>query len=140
MPILVEVKEPEAQEAVRRVLAQESAVERCVAASEHREALEAFRDAPFACAAAAAEISELYWRVMLRRRVAPPRYDCLSVPLRHRGLIVPTRRFVAAARGFGCPVHVWTVNDPATARRVWARGVAGVVTNLPGLLAVNRSG
>jgi glycerophosphoryl diester phosphodiesterase len=28
-------------------------------------------------------------------------------------------------------VHVWTVNDPATARRLWARGVAGVVTDEP---------
>ena len=38
---------------------------------------------------------------------------------------------MAAARRLGCPVHVWTVNDPATARRLWARGVAGVVTNEP---------
>ena len=138
MPLLVEVKEPEAQEAVRRVLVQEGAVERCVAASEHQAALEVFRDPPFACAASAAEISELYWGVMLRRTLQPPRYDCLSVPLRHRGLTVPTRRFVVAARGFGCPVHAWIINSPATARRLWARGVAGVVTNFPGLLAANR--
>jgi glycerophosphoryl diester phosphodiesterase len=28
-------------------------------------------------------------------------------------------------------VHVWTVNDAATARALWARGVAGIVTDLP---------
>jgi glycerophosphoryl diester phosphodiesterase len=131
MPILVEVKEPEAQEAVRRVLVQEGAVERCVVASEHRAALTMFREPPFASAAAAAEISELYWGALLHRRVPAPRYDLLSVPLRYRGITVPTRRFVAAARGFGCPVHVWTVNDLATARRLWARGVTGIVTDVP---------
>ena len=56
---------------------------------------------------------------------------CLSVPLRHRGLTVPTRRFITSARMMGCPAHVWTVNEPATARRLWARGVAGVVTDVP---------
>ncbi len=131
LPVLIEVKEPEAQDAVQRVLVQEGAVERCVVASEHVAALEPFREPPFASAASAPEISQLYWAVLLRRRMAAPRYDLLSVPLRHRGIPVPTRRFVAAARGFGCPVHVWTIDEPATARRLWARGVAGVVTNVP---------
>ena len=48
MPVLLEIKEPEAQEAVRRVLVQEDAVERCVVASEHQEALQAFEEPPFA--------------------------------------------------------------------------------------------
>ena len=131
MPVLVEVKEPAVQEAVRRVLVDEGASERCVVASEDDAALESFREGPIACGASARDIAELYFAVLLRRRLPRPRYRLLSVPLRHRGLPVPTRRFVAAARRLGCPVHVWTVNDPATARRLWARGVAGVVTNEP---------
>jgi glycerophosphoryl diester phosphodiesterase len=51
---------------------------------------------------------------------------------------VPTRRFVAAARRLGYPVDVWTVNDSATARRLWARGVAGIVTNVPDQISVVR--
>ena len=69
-----------------------------------------------------------------RRRLPECRHRLLSVPLRYRGLPVPTRRFVAAARRLGCPVHVWTVNDAATARRLWARGVAGVVTDVPDVI------
>ena len=130
MPVLVEVKEPEVQDAVRRVLLEQSAVERCVLASEHGAAIEAFREPPFACGASAAEIGELYRAVLFRRTLARPRYRLLSVPLRHRGLPVPTRGFVAAAGRLGVPVHVWTVNDAATARRLWARGVAGVVTDV----------
>ena len=131
MPVLVEVKEPGVQEAVRRVLVEEGAVERCVLASEHEAALTLFREPPFACGASGPEIAALYRAVLFRRPLPVVRYRLLSVPERYRGLPVPTRRFVAAARRLGCPVHVWTVNDAATARLLWGRGVAGMVTNLP---------
>ncbi len=134
MPVLVEVKEPEAQEAVRRVLLEEDALGRCVPASDLGAALDAFRDEPFTRAASAKEVSELYWAVMWRRRIPQVGYRTLSVPIRYRGMPVPTRTFVAKARELGCPVHVWTVNRPATAQRLWARGVAGVVTNLPSVM------
>jgi glycerophosphoryl diester phosphodiesterase len=131
MPVLLEIKEPEAQEAVRKVLLQEDAAERCVVASEHQAAFRAFDEAPFARGASGAEISALYWAALLGRRPPAAGYRLLSVPERRRGLTVPTRRFVAAARALGCPVHVWTVDRPATARRLWRSGVAGIVTNAP---------
>ena len=53
LSILVEIKEPSAQEAVRRVLVQEDATARCVVASEHREALVAFDEPPFVRGASA---------------------------------------------------------------------------------------
>ncbi len=139
VPLMVDVKEPDVQEAVRRVLVEEHAVERCVVASEHARALEVFREEQFACGASGAEIAELYWSVVLRRERSWPRYRALSVPVRHRGLPVPTRGFVAAARRYGCPVHVWTVNDAATARRLWGRGVAGIVTDVPDVIGAARS-
>ncbi|HEX3235656.1 MAG TPA: glycerophosphodiester phosphodiesterase [Gemmatimonadales bacterium] len=138
VPVLVEVKEPEVQEAVRRVLLQEDAAARCVPASEHGAALQAFREPPFACGGCGSDIAQLYWAVMFRRRLPQAGYRFLSVPHRHRGLPVPTSRFVAAARSLGSPVHVWTINDAATARRLWARGVAGIVTNLPELVLDGR--
>lgn len=139
VPVLVEVKEPQVQEAVRRVLLQEDAAGRCVAASEDGAALQAFREPPFAFGGCAGDIAQLYWAVMFRRRLPQAGYRLLSVPQRHRGLPVPTSRFLAAARSLGCPVHVWTVNDAATARRLWARGVAGIVTNLPKVVRDARS-
>jgi glycerophosphoryl diester phosphodiesterase len=134
MPVMIEVKEPEVQEAVRRALIENGAAERCVVASEHVAALELFRQEPFACGASGPEISALYRAALLRRATRECRYRMLSVPLRWHGLPVPTRGFVQAARRLGCPVHVWTVNDPATARRLWARGVAGIVTNVPDVI------
>jgi glycerophosphoryl diester phosphodiesterase len=138
LPVLVEIKEPAAQEAVRRVLRQEDAAERCVVASEHREALAGFEEPPFVRGACAAEISALYWAALLRRRPPTAGYRMLSVPLRHRGLPVPTIAFVAAARALGCAVHVWTVDAPDTARRLWRRGVSGIVSNVPGRMAAVR--
>jgi glycerophosphoryl diester phosphodiesterase len=136
--LLVEVKEPTAGEAVRRVLLQDDAAARCVLASEHREALLAFDEPPFIRGASAPEISALYWAALLRRRTAAPGYRMLSVPLRYRGLPVPTSGFVAAARANGCAVHVWTVDSPDTARRLWRRGVSGIVTNAPGTMVEAR--
>jgi glycerophosphoryl diester phosphodiesterase len=136
--LLVEIKEPAAQEAVRRVLVQEDATARCVVASEHREALLAFDEPPFLRGASAPEISALYRAALLRRRVPAAGYGLLSVPLRYRGLPVPTSGFVAAARANGCAVHVWTVDSPDTARRLWRRGVSGIVTNVPGTMVEAR--
>jgi glycerophosphoryl diester phosphodiesterase len=131
MPLLVELKEPRVQEAVRRVLLDQAAAEQCVVASDRGAALELFRQAPFLRAASREEISRLFWGTILGRVPASVGYRLLSVPERYRGISVPTRRLCAAARRLGCPVHVWTVDDAATARRLWSRGVAGIVTNLP---------
>jgi glycerophosphoryl diester phosphodiesterase len=139
MPILIEIKEVAAQEAVRQVLVEERAVERCVLASEQESAVELFREPPFTRGASGREISALYWATMLWRTTPASGYRLLSVPDRYRGLTVPTRRFVAAAARMGCPVHVWTVDHPATAQRLWARGVAGIVTNVPDRIRVARS-
>jgi glycerophosphoryl diester phosphodiesterase len=134
VPILAEIKEASAQDAVRQVLVEEKAIDRCVVASERPDALGVFREPPFAIAASGAETGVLYRSVLFRRVPASVPYRCLSVPLRHRGLPVPTCGFVQAARRLGCPVHVWTINEPATARLLWSRGVTGVVTNYPELI------
>jgi glycerophosphoryl diester phosphodiesterase len=131
IPVMVEVKEVGAQEAVRRVILEEGALHRCVLASEHHAALRVFREPPFAVAASGSEIGVLYRSVLFRRVPARVSYHALSVPARHRGLTVPTPRFVAAARGLGCPVHVWTVNDPLAAQLLWKSGVSGIVTDFP---------
>jgi glycerophosphoryl diester phosphodiesterase len=130
-PLLIDLKESRAQEPVRRLLVEEQAISRCVLASDDAAALIGFAEQPFLRAASPQEISRLYWGTMLRKMTAAAGYRLLSVPARYRGLRVPTRGFVAAARTMGCPVHVWTVNRASLARRLWECGVAGIVTDLP---------
>jgi len=60
------------------------------------------------------------------------------VPWRYRGLEVPTRRFIRDAARVDAAVSVWTVDDPALAQRLWARGANGIVTNDPGPLVKAR--
>ncbi len=137
LPILLEVKEPDAQEAIAGVLLKADAASRVVVASAHDEALNAFRQPPFLVGASARDILRL-WLAPLR---GMPELRCVaySVPLRHRGVLpVPTRRFVADAHSLGASVHVWTVDDVALARTLWARGVNGIVTNDPARLVAER--
>jgi glycerophosphoryl diester phosphodiesterase len=138
MPLLLDIKESLAQDAIRRVLLDERAVGRCVLASDDAAALAAFNADPFSRAASPQEIAALFWGSIPRaiwrgreRRDLPPGYRLLSVPRRHRGIPVPTAAFLSAARRLGCPVHVWTVNDASLAQQLWRAGVAGIVTNLP---------
>ena len=137
-PLLIEVKEAAAQEPARRAIVEAHAEDRCVLASAHAEALDAFREAPFLCGAAGPDISRLYFPTMLGFAPASLTAVAFSVPLRWRGLTIPTRRVIAAARRCGRPVHVWTVDDPSVAVALWQRGVAGVVTNRPGLMVQAR--
>jgi glycerophosphoryl diester phosphodiesterase len=139
MPLLLDIKESRAQAAVRQLLLEKRAADRTVLASDDAAALTGFDTTRFSRAASPREIAQLYWGSFFGKtsRVPPvgaitSPYRLLSVPARYRGLKVPTARFVAAARERGCPVHVWTVNDPALAQQLWRAGVAGIVTNFPG--------
>lgn len=59
---------------------------------------------------------------------------CVQIPLRHGRVTLAERRFVAAAHRRGLPVHVWTVDDPATMTWLLDLGVDGIMTDRPATL------
>lgn len=63
-----------------------------------------------------------------------PAYQCVQVPVRHRGLTVVTRRFVSTAHDRGVQVHVWTIDEPAEMHRLLDLGVDGIMTDRPSVL------
>lgn len=140
VPMLIEIKTPEAQEAVALVLVRESAAERCVLASFQSRALDVFRRPPFLVGGSRRDILGLFARSRLGLSSAPPRSVLLAVPDYWRGIEVPRPRFVAEARRHGRPVHVWTVDDPARAAVLRTRGVSGIITNAPGRMRTQDSG
>jgi glycerophosphoryl diester phosphodiesterase len=139
VPLLIEVKEAAVALAAREVIARAGAIGRCVVAGFDAAALLPFREPPWLYGAATADAARLYLPAMLG--VAPRATACraFSVPVRWRGLPVPTRRFVRAAHGLGAAVHVWTVDDASLGRALWARGVNGVVTNRPDVMVAARA-
>lgn len=130
-PILIELKTPAACDAVRRVLRARGAAERCLLMSFDEAAVMSFREPPWLTGATGGETLALIRSALLRRPCGTPGYRAFSVPERHRGLPLPLRTLAAAARALGYPVHVWTVDSPARARRLWRKGVAGIITNRP---------
>ncbi|HET9950050.1 MAG TPA: glycerophosphodiester phosphodiesterase [Longimicrobiales bacterium] len=83
------------------------------------------------------EQGRLFWALHLLPGGSPytPRADVLQVPERWKGLPVVTPRFVREAHRLNLPVQVWTVNDPASMRRLLSWGVDGIHTDRPDLLA-----
>ena len=64
-----------------------------------------------------------------------PGCDTLQVPETHSGIRILTPRFIREAHRRNIPVHVWTVNDQATMRKLLSWGVDGIQTDRPDLLA-----
>jgi glycerophosphoryl diester phosphodiesterase len=135
MPLLIELKEVEGQERVRERILHHGAAGRCLVASEYHDALECFRDGRFLVGASRKDILRLLVGSATGTRPRRVAYHALSVPDRHHLLPVATRRFIADAHLLGCPVHVWTVDDPAEAAELRARGANGILTNDPARLA-----
>lgn len=139
VPLLVEVKTPAAMAALADVVRHHGAERRVVPASTHDDALHAFRQPPFHCGGSRRDIARLYFGSLVGAPLPrSSRYGLLAVPYRWRGLHVPTPRFIRAARMAGAAVHVWTVDDPDTARRLWESGVSGIVTNDPAVMCEAR--
>jgi len=135
MPMLIELKEVAGQDTVRDVILRHNAAKQCLVASEHHDALECFRDGRFLVGASRKDIFRLLLGSATGTRPKQVAYHALSVPDRHHFLPVATRRFIADAHHLGVPVHIWTVDDPAEAAELRARGANGILTNDPARLA-----
>lgn len=60
-----------------------------------------------------------------------PRVKALQVPESYGDLNVVNRRFIEAAHSRNLRVHVWTVNDVTSMKRLLALGVDGIMTDYP---------
>ena len=131
IPLLIEVKVPEASLAIMEVLKEANASGRVVAASMQRESVLPLRAASVATGASAMDVLAL-WSLLIRRR--PPRtlsYAALCIPRRYGALPLPVDGLARMARKAGVATHVWTVDEPLVAQRLWRSGVQGIVTNDP---------
>lgn len=107
-------------------------------ASEHDAVTDAFRALSHGRVATSAGRKGAYkfWRRVLTRtwKHAMFPFDALQIPPTFRGRQVITPRFVEAAHHHGIQIHVWTINERAEMESLLARGVDGLMTDLPELL------
>jgi len=141
LPLLVELKEVAAARPVLEVIRQGKAAGRVALASFHAAALAPLRGAGIPLGASRPDIAGAALGAALGWPARPVPWQFYAVPDRYRDRItVPTRRFIRRAARQGCPVHVWTVDDPARANDLWQLGVSGIITNRPDLLLAARDG
>lgn len=137
LPLILEMKSVEVAAPALQVLVRTGNADRVIIGSFLDEALLPFRRAGLPVSPGVRTMTRHYLPALLRRR---PRVDfqAMCIPRFHNGLPLPVRGYAALMRAAGGPTHVWTVNDPAVAQRLWAVGVAGIITDDPGLMLRTR--
>lgn len=129
-PLILELKESAVADAALRCLVRHGASARVLVGSFEPGALRPFGQ-PTSHRAASRRETALAWALSRVGLPLPGAFEAFTVPEHHGRLRVVDRRFVAAARRAGRPVHAWTVNDVEQARRLRAVGVSGIITNYP---------
>ncbi len=134
IPVLIEIKIPQAAAAVRRTIEARQAEERTLVDSANPVALHVFSDSPIAIGASRSDVMRAMGEILLGRPLTPFAFDALCVPPSYYGLPLPVRRFARIAPSQNCVVHVWTVNDPHQATDLWLSGVNGIITDDPAVM------
>lgn len=131
-PLLVEIKTSRALRPTVELLERMGATDRCVVAAMSLDAVAPARGGRLRTGAAAKDAAALLFAV---RSPATLPYEALCIPPRYLGIPLPVGFLARRARRHGTATHVWTINDPSHARRLWRAGVAGIVTDVPDVMA-----
>jgi glycerophosphoryl diester phosphodiesterase len=134
MPVLIEIKTPNAAQAVRGAIENRHAEDRVLVDSIEPAALKPFLDSRVPVGASRSDVIRLMTEVLLRRPVTPFSFKALCVPLNYNGVPIPVRRFARVAPEQDCVVHVWTVNDAKVATDLWLAGITGIISDDPGAM------
>ena len=131
-PAVVSYEEP-----LARLLAAYGRGDDVIVASFLDLATERFRaHAPGIPVSAGTLATAQFWRAVHEGGDAPaPAAVAFQVPERHGDVLVVDDLFVRAAHRAGVAVHVWTVNDEGSMRRLVDLGVDGIITDLPTTLS-----
>lgn len=133
-PLLIELKTPDAAAETLRLLRRHGAEERTLVDSMHAAALLPFQGTNVGRGAGAEGVRALFTATLFGRRHRALPFDALCVPPWYAGIPLPLQRFAHLTRRSRRAMHVWTVNDPAYAARLWGWGVNGIITDDPAAL------
>jgi len=134
IPLLIEVKIPEAARQAPAVLDRHGAHRRVLLDSTDTNALEPFRELPVLTGASLRDIVSILPRTLIGLPLGQVAYRAFCVPLWYKGIPVPVRRLARSGHQTGIPTHVWTVNDPRVAELLWRDGINGIISDDPGTM------
>jgi glycerophosphoryl diester phosphodiesterase len=135
----IEIKQaqPPIEELVVAAARQAGAEERLLLAAEHDEIMQRLRPLAGAIPTSLSfgELSAFFNWLMsgCPAGYAPPG-AALQIPEYYGDMHLVTEQSLAAAHGAGLEMHVWTVNEPESMRRLLEMGVDGVMSDFPELL------
>jgi len=131
VPKIIEVKVPEAAESTRRAIHAAGAEKEVLVDSGDRLAVMPFRDGIIATGPSMGEVVRLLPRVLLPGGPSALPYEAICIPRVYNGIPIPVRHLARLVRHAGVTTHVWTINAPDVAVRLWTSGVHGIITDDP---------
>jgi len=131
LPLLIEVKIPQAALRAPAVLDRHDANRRVVLDSTDANALKPLRRSPVITGASLRDILSILPQTLMGLPLGQVPYRAFCVPLRYNGVPVPVRRLARSGHRAGFPTHVWTVNDPQVAEVLWRDGINGIISDDP---------
>jgi glycerophosphoryl diester phosphodiesterase len=131
VPMIIELKTPAATELARAAITRRRIEDRVVVAGFDSRAVYPLRGANFPLGATTRDALALLPRAFMRMTAAPLQYHTVNIPPTWHGLPVPMRLLSKSLAARGTPIHVWTVNHGAEAKRLWDMGVSGIISDDP---------
>jgi glycerophosphoryl diester phosphodiesterase len=138
LPLLIEIKSADAALPTRQLIEAHGAERRCVVASFHDDVTPTFAGSGIALGASTSDVRRLYLPALFGARRSRVPFDTVCIPTRHRRLPLPIRGLVRMLEPAKVNVHIWTVNDPGKARRLWKKGVRAIISDDPAAIIRER--
>jgi glycerophosphoryl diester phosphodiesterase len=140
LPLIIELKTPAAAPFLLDAVKRHALADRIIVAGFDPASTRPLRDAGFWLGASTPDVAKLLVPALLRRAIPRPWFQAMCIPPSYHGMPVPIGALVRATRPYGVVTHVWTVNHPAEAQRLWRAGVNGIISDDPGLILAARVG
>ena len=138
-PIIIECKTDAVAPAVVTAVRAHGATDRAIVGSYRHAAMQTARRAGMSSSASRRDMLGLLARAVVGRPPASLPFAAMCIPEQSGVVTLPIARFAAWGRTLGVPVHVWTVNDPAVAVRLWRVGVTGILSDAPAVILAARA-
>lgn len=140
LPLIIEIKTPAVTPLLQEAIARHALASRIIVAGFDPASTRPLRGSGYALGASTPDVAGLLMPSLLRRSVAAPWFQALCIPPVYNGIPVPIGGLVRTTRPHGTVTHVWTVNEPSRAIRLWRKGVNGIISDDPALMLAARAG